>query len=485
MRHFRYFLFFVPMTFFFASCNQKATIEGSVDYIGSSHIVIEEPPVHYKYAPVKKDTLIISEEGYFKTTLEPGNQELVYLKIGDDQYPLLISPGKQLHVDISRSEFPYNVEINGYSQKWYQNYDAYLKEVRNLDSRISSEIEKLKVGADNDVQSLSLSKIQLAQKHLKDTPFRDYYLRAVGEYLEYKIRSVEYNARNFENFDSASARNEVFSEAANYDFFSLESLKAQRAGIRDFTHYFSRTFGIYDSVNKAYGKQLAEYDIKNVAYNELNEKRNRVLQHIENRDALAHAEMHLVAERIGEQPLEVATPSYEQFLEEYQDYPEYTNFLKNFYNEIKSVSPGEPAISFSIPDSSGNIHRLEDYRGKFILLDFWAGWCTPCLDEFPYMKDIYKKYSRDDLDILAISTETDSLLWIQDIRHFSNPWLQLYGGKGFEQETFKAYKGGGIPFYILVDPDGNISRYNDIRPSFNFSAVLDSLISTRNALEPL
>jgi hypothetical protein len=53
----------------------------------------------------------------------------------------------------------------------------------------------------------------------------------------------------------------------------------------------------------------------------------------------------------------------------------------------------------------------------------------------------------------------------------------LYGGKGFDQETFKAYKGGGIPLYILIDLNGNIARYNDMRPSLNFSAVLDSLLA--------
>jgi hypothetical protein len=67
-------------------------------------------------------------------------------------------------------------------------------------------------------------------------------------------------------------------------------------------------------------------------------------------------------------------------------------------------------------------------------------------------------------------------LWVQDVNRLELPWIQLYGGKGFEEETFKAYKGGGIPFYILVDPNGNIARYNDIRPSFNFTEVLDSLL---------
>jgi hypothetical protein len=78
---------------------------------------------------------------------------------------------------------------------------------------------------------------------------------------------------------------------------------------------------------------------------------------------------------------------------------------------------------------------------------------------------------------VAISTEIDKSVWEDDIDRFKNPWPQLYGGNGFDQETFKAYKGGGIPFYILIDREGNIIRYNDIRATFNLREVLNNLIN--------
>jgi len=120
---------------------------------------------------------------------------------------------------------------------------------------------------------------------------------------------------------------------------------------------------------------------------------------------------------------------------------------------------------------------MSDFEGKFVLLDFWASWCVPCLNEFPDMKRIYNNTSRDNFEIVAISIEQDSLVWRQALDKYENPWIQLYGGNSFEQETFQDYKGGGIPFYILINPEGYIERYNDVRATYNLESVLDSLIT--------
>ncbi len=452
------------------------SISGTIDYIGDATIILSPEPLHYKYSPKQNYTATINEEGDFSLAVPIENQPIIYLRIEDESFPLIADSNDEINIQIERSDFPHNLQIQSMYTSDYEAYQNYLKSIDGLDKRIESEMNAYKAGEENEAIVLSEQKINLASEHLAGTKFSYLIDKAKGELVVNKIKSIEYRL-NSDNFDAATERKKVLAEAQTNGVFTLSSLKAQRAGIRDITHYYARTFGIYDSVNAEYGKVLAEYDLKRIAYEELNKRRLEVIDYITDREAEAYARMFLVAERIGELDIEVAEPSYNQYKSEFSDYTRYVDFLTYFYNEIKSVSPGQPAIPFSLKDQNGNIHTLDDYKGKYVLLDFWAGWCQPCLDEFPVMREIYAKFSRDDFEILGISTEVDRDVWLTDIERFENPWPQLYGGNGFEQETFKAYKGGGIPFYILVDPDGNISRYNDIRATFNLEEVLNEKIN--------
>ncbi len=475
----QHFLQLLVIIFFFLSCSSipDTRISGTIDYVGDAEFYIELTPLHYKYS-IKDRIPLEVINNRFETNIAIESSQIVNLVIQDIKYPIYVEFGSDLNIDINRAKFPFEVAINGASSISNLAYQNFLKETQGLDAIILAEMDKFKVGERNTALAYSKKKLESAESNFKGTSFEPLFHKVVGEDLVLKLRAVEYSDRHISTYNTDIERQKVVDEAKSKGFFDLESLVAQRAGIRDFTHYYSRTFGIYDSLYRVFDTSLTEYDIKQLAYEELNEKRMQVISQIEERKAKAYAQLFIVAERIGEQPFAISEPTYETYINEYSEFTQYVEFITYFYNEIKSVSPGQPAIPFSISDRSGKIHTLEDYAGKFVLLDFWAGWCQPCLVEFPYMREIYKEYSRDDFEIVGISTEIDSLVWIDDLSRFKNPWPELYGGKGTNQETFKGYKGGGIPFYILLDPDGNIARYNDITPSFNLTEVLDSLLIT-------
>lgn len=469
---------FILIAIFIWGCsqNQELNIAGNIDYVGSSDIYIAKQPVHYKYSEKKEYPISVSEEGDFTLSIPIDSTQIIDLYIDDTSYPIVAKPGQSLNFEIFRAHFPDSVQVSGYQSPWDSLYSDYLDREQTLSQKISSQMPSFRQGDSTNVLDLYKERYQLARKYFKDTALEDIYFKTVGEYLVKRLEDLKYRRKN-PGMDPPQIRQSILKEAQNLDFFSFESLHAQRAGIRDFTNAFANTFGVADSLEKKYNQDLMQYDIKRLGYQTLDSARTSVLSYVDERKARAYSQMHLIAERIGEMPLDVAKPSYKRFLKKYSDFPRYTSFLKTFYKQIKRVSPGQPAIPFSIPNQQGELVQMSDFEGKYVLLDFWASWCIPCLDEFPHMKEIYNNYSRDEFEIVAISIEEDSLRWRKALQRFNNPWPQLYGGNGFQQETFSAYRGGGIPFYILVGPKGKIVRYNDIRPSFNLPQVLDSLIT--------
>ncbi|MEX0773787.1 MAG: TlpA disulfide reductase family protein [Balneolales bacterium] len=465
-------ILFLLAAIFMAACSPKQEPET----LDRDQPYIERQPIHYKYAPKNEYPLSQNDDGSYRLEIEAASDEMVTLHYLGETYPLHISPGQPLDVYINRGWFPLRTKVAGPSAELNEIYQEFLPEEQALRQKIRDELPGFRENEQNEVLKTHKELIALNKRYFEDTGFEDFIYKAKGEYLVRALDEIQIK-RGHAGYDAEVARQAVLDEAVEMDFFTLKSLKAQRAGIRDFTHSFSQTFGIKEELNAEYGMDLQEYDVRRLGYEQLNEARVSVLDYIEDKEAYVHAQMYLVAERIGEAPFEKAEPTYFEFIENYPEYTEYAEFLTDHYNGMKAVQPGQPAIEFSVEDYTGEVHTMADYRGKYVLLDLWASWCIPCLQEFPHMERLYEKYDRDDFEIVALSIEEDREAWENAVQRYDHPWPQLHDGAGFQQETFTAYRGGGIPFYILINREGKIERHNDIRASFNLEEVMDSLLS--------
>lgn len=117
---------------------------------------------------------------------------------------------------------------------------------------------------------------------------------------------------------------------------------------------------------------------------------------------------------------------------------------------------------FEQPDSTGRIIKLADYRGKIVLVDFWASWCMPCRSENPNLVKAYQQFNKKGFEILSVSVDDASKRneWLAAIRNDNMSWENVSDLKGAENGAVKLYHIDFIPQNFLVDQEGRIIATN-------------------------
>lgn len=115
---------------------------------------------------------------------------------------------------------------------------------------------------------------------------------------------------------------------------------------------------------------------------------------------------------------------------------------------------GRPAGDFEQPTVEGKKVKLSDYKGKYVLLDFWASWCAPCRAENPNVLRAYNKYKSKGFDILAVSLDTNVEKWKKAIAEDKLPWVQASDLKEINNAVVQQFGISRIPDNFLIDPNG-------------------------------
>ncbi len=134
-------------------------------------------------------------------------------------------------------------------------------------------------------------------------------------------------------------------------------------------------------------------------------------------------------------------------------------FLKRM-EAIKPVSIGQLAPSFEMASSDGKVVKLSDFKGKYVLLDFWASWCGPCRAENPNVVKTYLAFENKKFTILGISLDDDKVSWLKAIKDDKLTWTHVSELKRWESPIANLYKIEGIPANFLLNPEGKIIAKN-------------------------
>jgi len=135
----------------------------------------------------------------------------------------------------------------------------------------------------------------------------------------------------------------------------------------------------------------------------------------------------------------------------------YTAFAQNANGVLKPANERKTAPEIGLEDSVGKPAKLRDYRGKVVVLDFWATWCHGCKEEIPWFAEFQRKYGDEGLRVIGVSLDDEGWKVVKPfIKTASVPYRIVLGNGA----TAKAYGIGSMPDTFLIDRKGRIAAIN-------------------------
>ncbi|WP_316751484.1 TlpA disulfide reductase family protein [Pedobacter gandavensis] len=151
----------------------------------------------------------------------------------------------------------------------------------------------------------------------------------------------------------------------------------------------------------------------------------------------------------------------EAFLAQFDPAIQHCYYLKQIQKKIarlNAIAIGAQAPDFELKDLEGKLISLKDFKGKYVLLDFWASWCGPCRKENPNVVKAYEGYKAKGFTVLGVSLDAKEADWRKAVKEDGMPWTQVINDK--KSRVNALYEIKAIPANFLIDPRGKIIATN-------------------------
>ena len=129
------------------------------------------------------------------------------------------------------------------------------------------------------------------------------------------------------------------------------------------------------------------------------------------------------------------------------------------------IKVGEKAPEIALPSLTGDTISLSGQKGKVVLVDFWASWCAPCVEEQPELRKLYNQYNKaggniKNFEIFGVSLDSKKPAWEKTVRKYRINWIQVSDLKFWTSPVAKTYEIEALPFNVLLDKEGTIVGVN-------------------------
>ena len=162
-------------------------------------------------------------------------------------------------------------------------------------------------------------------------------------------------------------------------------------------------------------------------------------------------------------PIEEHFPFYDSIANKYTEVLPNSSYTKNLAAQVENLrrlAVGSPAPEISLPNPDGEIVSLSSFKGKYVMIDFWAAWCRPCRMENPNVVRMYDQYKDKGFEVLGVSLDRTKDAWVKAIKDDGLKWSHVSDLKYFQSEAAATYSIQAIPATYLIGPDGNIIAKN-------------------------
>jgi peroxiredoxin len=151
----------------------------------------------------------------------------------------------------------------------------------------------------------------------------------------------------------------------------------------------------------------------------------------------------------------IARQAYAALLDRFGESP---NLRRKVQGDLKRLDQvGKTAPTFTVDDTQGRAIRSEAFRGRYVLLDFWATWCGPCIADLPRLQAAYGRYHDAGFEIVGVSLDESKEAVVDFVKARKIPWPQVHG-PGAASDLVQAFGVSTIPATYLLDPEGTIIR---------------------------